>query len=59
MYDKIPFSLINAGAAFKRAMYITFVEEKDRFIFIYLDDMTNFSKTDEDHIKHLRENFVK
>jgi hypothetical protein len=26
----------------------------DRFIVIYLDDMTVLSKTNEDHIKHLR-----
>jgi hypothetical protein len=35
------------------------VGEKDRFIVIYLDDMTIFSKTDEDHIKHLKQTFVK
>jgi hypothetical protein len=40
-------------------MDIAFVGEKERFIFIYLDDMIVFSKTDEDHIKHLRHTFVK
>jgi len=40
-------------------MDISFVGEKDKFIFIYLDDMTFFSKTDEYHIKHLRRTFVK
>jgi hypothetical protein len=57
MYDKIPFGLINAGETFQREMDIEFVGEKDRFIVIYLDDMTVFSKSDEDHIKHLRQNF--
>jgi hypothetical protein len=47
--------LINAGATFQREMDIAFVGEKDRFIVIYLDNMTIFSKDDEDHIKKLRE----
>jgi hypothetical protein len=59
MYDKMPFGLINAGATFQRAMDIAFVVEKDRLIVIYLDDMTVFSKTNEDHIKHIRQTFVK
>jgi hypothetical protein len=59
MYDKIPFGLINAGVNIKRAMDIDFVGERDKFIVIYLDDMTIFSKTYEDHIKYLRKNFVK
>jgi hypothetical protein len=33
--------------------------EKDIFIVIYLNDMILFSKTNEDHIKHLRQTFVK
>jgi hypothetical protein len=42
MYDKMPFGLINVGAIFQRAMDIAFVGEKDKFIAIYLDDMTTF-----------------
>jgi hypothetical protein len=59
MYDKMPFGLINVGATFQREMDIAFVGEKDKFIVIYLDDMTIFSKSDEDHIKHLRQTFIK
>jgi len=59
MYDKITFGLINAGDTFKRAMDISFEGEKDKFIVIYLDDMTVFSKIDKDHIKHLRQTFMK
>jgi hypothetical protein len=59
MYDKIPFGLINARENFQRAMDIAFVGERDKFIVIYLDDMIFFSKTNEDHIKHLRKTFVK
>jgi hypothetical protein len=40
-------------------MDIYFVGERDTFIFIYLDDMTLFSKTDEDDINHLKQTFVK
>jgi len=59
MYDKMPFVLINAGANFQRAMDITFVREKDRFNAIYIDDMNVYSNKYEDHIKNLRQNFVK
>ena len=58
-YDKIPFGMINAGATFQRAMDITFVGEKDRFIVIYINDMIVFSKTYEHHIEHLGQHFVK
>ena len=50
MYAKIPFGLMNAGATFQRAMDITFSEEKDKYVVIYLDDITVFSKTDPDHL---------
>jgi hypothetical protein len=57
MYDKMPFGLMNAGATFQRAMDIAFVGERDKFVVIYLDDLTVFSKSDEDHIIHLKRNF--
>ena len=43
MYDKIPFGLMNDGDTFQRAMDIAFVGERDKFVVIYLDDMTIFS----------------
>jgi hypothetical protein len=43
MYDNIPFGLMNAEATFERAMYITFVGEKEKSIVIYLDDIIVFS----------------
>lgn len=54
MYGKMPFGLINVGATFQRAMDIAFVGERDKFVVIYLDDITVFSKSDEDHLKHLK-----
>jgi len=53
MYTKMPFGLMNAGATFQRAMDIAFSEEKDNKVSIYLDDITTFSKKEEDHLKHL------
>jgi hypothetical protein len=59
MYEKMPFGLMNAGATFQRAMDIAFVGEKDRFVLIYLDDITVFSYSHEDHLQHLRKTFLK
>ena len=40
MYSKMPVGLMNDGATFQRAMDIAFSEEKDKFVVIYLDDIT-------------------
>jgi len=40
-------------------MDITFVGEKDKFMVIYLDDITVFSKSDEEHLHHLKQTFKK
>jgi hypothetical protein len=39
MYAKMSFGLMNAGAAFQRAMDIAFIREKDKFVVMYLDDI--------------------
>ena len=59
MYVKMPFGLMNAGANFQRAMDIAFSDEIGLFIVIYLDDITVYSKTDEEHLKHMRRVFEK
>ena len=59
MYDKMPFGLMNAGATFQRAMDIAFVGEKDKFVVIYLDDITVFSQSNDEHLKHLKQTFLK
>ena len=43
-YGKIPFGLINVGATFHQAMDITFKGHINKFIVIYLDDITMYSK---------------
>jgi hypothetical protein len=59
IYEKIPFGLMNAGATFQRAMYISFVGERDKFLVIYLNDLTIFSKSDAQHLVHLKQTFEK
>jgi hypothetical protein len=59
MYAKMPFGLLNAGATFQRVMDIAFIGEKDQFVVIYLDDVTVFSRTDEEHRCHLKRFFLK
>jgi hypothetical protein len=59
MYDKMPFGLMNAGATFQSTMDISFVGEKYKFMVIYLDDITIFSKSDDKHIQHLEKIFQK
>eukprot|EP00253_Pinus_taeda_P010492 PITA_10492 len=57
-YVKVPFGLKNAGATFQRAMDIAFAKEIHDFLVIYLDDLTPFSKSDQEHLKHLRQVFL-
>jgi hypothetical protein len=53
------FGLMNAGETFQRAMDISFVGEKDRFMVIYLDDIIVFSTSDDEHLQHLKQTFEK
>ena len=59
MYDKMPFGLMNAGETFQRAMDIAFIGEKDKFVLIYLDEITVFSKSNKEHFHHLKKVFLK
>jgi hypothetical protein len=54
MYENIPFGLTNAGETFQRAMDIAFIGEKDKFMVFYLDDITIFSTSDDEHLEHLK-----
>ena len=40
-------------------MYIAFSKEIHDFLVIYLDDITVFSKSDKQHLDHLRQVFIK
>jgi len=45
---------MDAGATFQREMDIAFSKDIGYFIVIYLDDIIVYSKTDEEHLVHLR-----
>jgi hypothetical protein len=53
-YLRIPFSLINAGATFQRAMDYAFKDIIGRIIDIYQDNLIVFSKDIKYHVDHLR-----
>ena len=59
MYAKMNFGLMNAGETFQRAMDIAFTEEKDKFVVVYMDDITMYSRLDKEHIQHLEKVFLK
>jgi hypothetical protein len=59
MYEKMPFGIMIVGETFQRAMDIAFVDEKDKFIMIYLDDIIVFLDSDDQHLEHLRKVFQK
>jgi hypothetical protein len=59
MYNKIPLGLMNVGETFHREMDITFIGERVKFVVIYLDNMTVFSNSKEEHLVHLRQTFEK
>ena len=40
-------------------MDISFIGEKEKFVVIYLDDITMFSKSDKEHYHHLKKVFLK
>ena len=50
MYAKMPFGMMNAGDTFQRAMDLDFEGLKDKFVLIYLDDLTVYSHI---HVEHL------
>jgi hypothetical protein len=59
MYDKMPLGLMNAGATFQRVMDIAFIGERDKFVVIYLHDLTMFLNSNEKHLVHLKQTFEK
>ena len=50
----LPFGLTNAPAVFMALMNNVFKKELDNFIIVYLDDILIYSKTKEEHYKHLK-----
>lgn len=52
-YTRMPFGLKGAPRTFQRIMNQVFNGLIGEFVTVYLDDITIFSKTFEDHLKHL------
>ena len=55
----MPFSFINDGATFQRAMDVAFAQFKEKIIMIYQDDLIAYSKEVKDHCGHLEKIFIK
>jgi hypothetical protein len=53
-YAVMPFGLTNAPAYFMYLMNKVFMEYMDKFVVVFIDDIFIFSKTEEEHEKHLR-----
>ena len=52
-YTVMPFGLTNAPATFQRLMNEVLRDHLDDFVTVYLDDILIFSRSDEEHAKHL------
>jgi hypothetical protein len=53
-YTVMSFGLTNAPTYFMYLMNKVFMEYMDKFIVVFVDDILIFSKTEEEHEKHLR-----
>ncbi|KAK8594305.1 hypothetical protein V6N13_126114 [Hibiscus sabdariffa] len=50
----MPFGLTNAPTAFMDMMNMVFYEYLDQFVVVFIDDNLVYSRTEEDHDRHLR-----
>jgi transposase InsO family protein len=58
-FIRLPMGLKNSPAIFQRTMNMVLQEVLGKFCFVYLDDLVVYSKSAEDHIKHLDMVFAK
>ena len=53
-YTVMSFGLTNAHAYFMYLMNKVFMEFLDKFVVVFIDDILVFSKTEEEHVEHIR-----
>jgi hypothetical protein len=53
-FTAMPFGLINAPAYFMNLMSKVFIEELDKFVIVFIDDILIYSQSAEEHGNHLR-----
>jgi hypothetical protein len=53
-YTVMSLGLTNAPAYFMYLMNKVFMEYLDKFVVVFINDFLIFSKTEEEHVKHLR-----
>jgi hypothetical protein len=58
-YCKMTFGITNVGATFQKEMEMAFKKMIDKFVLVYLDDITVYSKNVEDHFNHLGQVFLR
>ena len=54
-YTVLPMGLCNAPGTFMQLMNQTFADMLDKCVLCFLDDILIFDRTEEEHVKHLRE----
>lgn len=56
-YKNMPFGLSNVGATFQHPMDMAFHGLMYKFVLVYLDDITVYSKNSVEHLAHLKKFF--